>query len=166
MAASWFYSIKGQKQGPVESSRLRELAQQGGLSPTDMVWREGMAEWIAASKVKGLFPEGAGVPPPMPPEAASMAVPVVVKMEAPVNVARPREGVLAKVAKWTTIGWTLLCFFLAISGVANVGGSDGMNNAERAGQAIGVGCGLGLIFGLWMLVAIPAVIVWVVARKS
>jgi hypothetical protein len=166
MASSWFYSVKGQRQGPVDSKRLKELARHGGLSPTDMVWHEGMIEWIPASKVRGLFPEGIAVPPPMPPEAASAAVPAVVKMETPIPAAQPRETALAKAAKWTTIGWTMLCFVWAISGVANVGDSEALNNAERAGQAIGVGCGLGLIFGAWMLVAIPAVIVWVVARKS
>jgi phage shock protein PspC (stress-responsive transcriptional regulator) len=64
----WFFSRNGQKNGPVAGSILKQLARSGELSVTDLVWREGMAEWAPASKVKGLFPEGviASAPPPLP----------------------------------------------------------------------------------------------------
>ncbi len=64
----WFYSRDGKQSDAVASSVLKQLARSGGLSPDDLVWREGMEEWAPASKVKGLFPEGlaASSPPPLP----------------------------------------------------------------------------------------------------
>jgi len=59
MASEWLYFKNGQQVGPVGTAQLKHLAGTGELSPGDLVWREGMAEWIAASEVKGLFVEGA-----------------------------------------------------------------------------------------------------------
>jgi hypothetical protein len=52
----WYYSNGGQQEGPVSTSRLRELAASGQLQPSDLVWSEGMANWAAANTVKGLVP--------------------------------------------------------------------------------------------------------------
>jgi hypothetical protein len=166
MATAWFYTIKGQKQGPVGSQQLKELAQQSILSPSDMVWKEGMQEWASASKIKGLFPEGSDAAPPPPPVFTNAAVPVVVKMESPIQISKPREGVLAKLAKWATIGWSALCLFFVFSGLANVSAPTDSSDAAQAGHAVGVGCGLGLIFVVWAVVALPAAIVWVMSRRS
>ena len=56
MAPSDWYYAKGNRQlGPVSSTELKQLAESGQLVPDDLVWREGMVEWISANKVKGLF---------------------------------------------------------------------------------------------------------------
>ena len=56
MAPSDWYYAKGNRQlGPVSSTELKQLAESGQLVAEDLVWREGMVEWIAAAKVKGLF---------------------------------------------------------------------------------------------------------------
>lgn len=51
----WHVAIDGQEQGPVSGAQLRQMASSGRLSPTDLVWKEGMKDWVPASKVKGLF---------------------------------------------------------------------------------------------------------------
>ncbi len=68
MTAEWFYSDGLGKSGPVSSSQLQALATSGQLLPADMVWKEGMAQWTPASKIKGLFPSLASGsnPPPIP----------------------------------------------------------------------------------------------------
>lgn len=167
MATSWYYAVSGKKHGPIDSKRLKELAEQGVISPTDLIWRDGMSEWAPAAKVKGLFPADMldGAPPIPTPVAEPMAFrPAVTQVT--VQPSGPREGVVAKVAKWITLGWTLLCVYFVFAGVANVGPVDGLNDAEKAGTAIGVGCGVGIIFIMWMVIALPAVIVWLVSRKS
>jgi hypothetical protein len=63
MADQWYYSRSGQQLGPVTGSELRQLAVQGLLSPIDLIWREGLTDWLPASRIKGLFPPG---PPPLP----------------------------------------------------------------------------------------------------
>src|SRR5436309_2156655 len=56
MASEWYYTQNGQQApSPVSSSQLAQLAGSGQLQPTDMVWREGMPNWVAASSIKGLF---------------------------------------------------------------------------------------------------------------
>ena len=60
MAAEWFYTTNKQQMGPISWDELRELAETGILKPHDMVWSEGMAEWIKAIKQKGLFSDGEG----------------------------------------------------------------------------------------------------------
>jgi hypothetical protein len=68
MATLWYYGRAGQKLGPVSSAQLKDLAASGNLGPADLVWKDGMAEWVAANRIKGLFAEAAAdCPPPMPP---------------------------------------------------------------------------------------------------
>ena len=51
-----FYTRDGKgKSGPISSAQLQALAKSGQLQPADMVWKEGMAKWTPASKIKGLF---------------------------------------------------------------------------------------------------------------
>jgi serine/threonine protein kinase len=66
VATQWYYSRNGSNHGPVAGAELRALAVAGKLLPTDLVWKEGMALWQPASKVKGLFQQVAKVPPPPP----------------------------------------------------------------------------------------------------
>lgn len=65
MADEWHYSSQGDRHGPVSAAELKRLADAGQLSPADLVWKEGLANWVAASSVKGLFARPAG-PPPLP----------------------------------------------------------------------------------------------------
>ena len=60
--AQWYYSKNGQQHGPVSSKQLKDLAASGELQPTNLVWKEGMKQWVAAGSVKGLF-----VTPEVPP---------------------------------------------------------------------------------------------------
>jgi hypothetical protein len=56
MADQWHYQTRGGKQvGPVSGTELRQLAASGQLSPTDLVWKDGMGAWVPASSIKGLF---------------------------------------------------------------------------------------------------------------
>lgn len=59
----WHYSIDGEKLGPVSTPELRRLASIGQIAPTDLVWKDGMTDWIPASRIKDLFPAGASGKP-------------------------------------------------------------------------------------------------------
>jgi cyclophilin family peptidyl-prolyl cis-trans isomerase len=56
MAQEWYYRENGQQHGPVTGAELKQLAAAGQLKPDDKVKREGKADWLLASQVKGLFP--------------------------------------------------------------------------------------------------------------
>lgn len=66
MAGEWHYSIKGAKAGPVSSAEIKRLADSGELAPTDLIWKEGLPNWVAASSIKGLFSATTPAPPPLP----------------------------------------------------------------------------------------------------
>jgi hypothetical protein len=75
MASEWFYSVDGKKRGPVGSADLRRLADSGVIKPSDLVWKEGLAAWGAASSIKGLFPQPVAPPPPKVPAARPALAP-------------------------------------------------------------------------------------------
>lgn len=59
MASQWYYAVGDNEQGPISSRELKQLADSGQLSPDDQVWREGMADWVAASTIPKLFSDAA-----------------------------------------------------------------------------------------------------------
>jgi TM2 domain-containing membrane protein YozV len=68
MSAQWHLSRgDGNKYGPYSDEQMKEMAGAGQVVPTDMVWKEGMAEWSPATTIPGLFPDRPPSPPPAPP---------------------------------------------------------------------------------------------------
>lgn len=60
--------ISGQQQGPYTMNELQALVQQGVLSSTTMVWKDGLPSWIPASNLPELaFAFGSSSLPPTPP---------------------------------------------------------------------------------------------------
>lgn len=55
MSQEWYYSIDGDRQGPVTAQDLKKLVDSGTLKAADLVWKDGMADWVAAKTIKGLF---------------------------------------------------------------------------------------------------------------
>ncbi|MCY2986900.1 MAG: GYF domain-containing protein [Planctomycetota bacterium] len=55
---TWRYAHAGEEHGPLSFEELQQLASQGQLQFNDVVWTEGMATWIEAFSVNGLFPVG------------------------------------------------------------------------------------------------------------
>jgi len=68
----WYYGRNEQRYGPVPMEEMKGLVSSGNLDATDLVWSPGMADWLPASEVDGLFPSPASLvtsPPPPPPPA-------------------------------------------------------------------------------------------------
>jgi GYF domain 2 len=55
--ADWFYSNGDDRKGPVTEEELRRLIADGQLKPGDLVWQDGMADWVEARTVESLFPK-------------------------------------------------------------------------------------------------------------
>ncbi len=67
--SDWYYAINGEQFGPVSNQELHDLAGAGSIQPTDVVWKEGYADWEPADAVAGLFPMGSATtvgPPQLP----------------------------------------------------------------------------------------------------
>ena len=51
----WYYARGDSQNGPISPQELRRLAGAGKLAPDDLVWRDGMEDWVSARTVQGLF---------------------------------------------------------------------------------------------------------------
>lgn len=68
-AAAFHVAINGQQAGPFDMAVLQQQANGGSLTRATLVWKAGMAQWVAAGEVPELAPLFASVPPPVPPAA-------------------------------------------------------------------------------------------------
>lgn len=88
----WHYAVSGRQHGPVSDSVLKELLRRGEVKQSDLVWRDGLPAWVAASRLRRASGSGAdggvertssAADEPRPPDASSgparsvEAVPVV-----------------------------------------------------------------------------------------
>ncbi|MES2996775.1 MAG: GYF domain-containing protein [Verrucomicrobiota bacterium] len=62
----WYYSKNSSQLGPVSEAELRSKIASGEISPSDLVWKEGMSDWTPAGNVAE-FVTAAGVPPVLMP---------------------------------------------------------------------------------------------------
>ena len=89
----WYYARNGQRMGPVGLEEMRKLAGERELLGGDLVWREGLADWVAAGSVSELaIPTASAVPPPPPARAAhapQAAAPYGYAQPAPVRRCAP-----------------------------------------------------------------------------
>ncbi len=65
--AAFHVAINGQASGPHDMNALQQMAQGGQLTRDTLVWKQGMAQWTAASQVPELNNLFGAVPPPLPP---------------------------------------------------------------------------------------------------
>lgn len=86
---TWWYAVGQEKIGPCSSSELMDLVTQGKLFPDTLVWKEGMPNWVPASRIKGLWQNLPATPPAVPPLPAS--TPSVGASLPPVPPAMPQQ---------------------------------------------------------------------------
>ncbi|MEM7182971.1 MAG: SPFH domain-containing protein [Spirochaetota bacterium] len=66
-AAQFHVSINGQQQGPFPLEQLKGMIGNGQLTKETYVWKQGMANWAAASEVPEVIALFGATPPPPPP---------------------------------------------------------------------------------------------------
>jgi len=66
----WYYADRHhQRQGPVAADALRDLFRRGTVTADTLVWRDGLAQWVALAEVADELQPGA--PPELPASAAA-----------------------------------------------------------------------------------------------
>lgn len=70
--AHWHILRDGNAEGPISFSELQRHAQSGSLARADMVWHDGLPDWVQAGTIKGLF-----CGPPPPPKLSSVTAPAL-----------------------------------------------------------------------------------------
>jgi len=63
----FFASVNGQQMGPMDMNTIASMIQQRQITPQTLVWKQGMANWLAASQVAELSQYFGAIPPPPPP---------------------------------------------------------------------------------------------------
>lgn len=68
--SEWYYAKGDQQVGPVTLQEMQAMTADGRLQESDLVWKEGLADWTPAGRVHTLFARGPGnaaPPAPTPP---------------------------------------------------------------------------------------------------
>lgn len=130
----YFISVNGQQQGPFEEYELMSQ----GLTPSTLVWKEGMASWAPASTLPELAayitsaPVGGYAAPAVP--AGGYAAPVG-GYAAPAYVQPPVQqptGPMPKTYLAESIGIMLCC--CQIFGIIGLVHASGVSSAYNAGR--------------------------------
>ncbi len=92
MAGEWYAVVGGKKRGPLAASQLHQLAERGAVTPETQVSRGPDGPWVAASRVKGLFPAPAAEPEPVAPQPRAIVPRPVVPAPMPAIVPSGDSG--------------------------------------------------------------------------
>ena len=94
MTSQWHYTSNGVPAGPVTSDELKKLASEGKLKQTDLVWKDGMKDWVNADSLKNLFSS----PPPLPNQipANRQVEPATVPIDNPSTEINKESGLFKK----------------------------------------------------------------------
>lgn len=69
-----------------------------------------------------------------------------------VQLRKPKRGFFGKIIKWGFVAFNILMAIWIFGGVnAASDGMNAMNDAERAGAAVGAGLGTALLLGVWVV---------------
>ncbi len=65
--SQYFIAVNGAQQGPYDDNAFRGMIQSGAVKKDTVIWKAGMAGWLAAGTVPELAQFFNSMPPPMPP---------------------------------------------------------------------------------------------------
>lgn len=102
----WFYETSGERHGPSDGGEILRLYRSGEIKSDNLVWREGLENWIPFSSSE--LAAGAG-PPPVPASLATTPPPVPARSEPFVpRHARLRSGFRPGIRSCYGRAWELL----------------------------------------------------------
>lgn len=138
MEKQWYIHKDGVQKGPFTIDQLRQQFNSGLLGPSDMVWTEGMAQWIQAGQLKLLSAGPAVVPPHVvgssaPPAGAGYQQPHYGHYAAPGAAPKGKGGLIALIVILVAIlglGGFLVFYLLA-------GPDDGLGSIIPFGEGSG-----------------------------
>jgi hypothetical protein len=134
MSAEWYLARGGQQRvGPLTAQQLKQMAASGQITANDLVWKDGMAQWEPATRIKGLVGSSganpAYAPAPAPAPAPQQEFAPVVAEPQPVTPLPMDEVVavpggepwfygflekFAKIAMWLGLAAVGLVFILGV----------------------------------------------------
>jgi hypothetical protein len=132
---NWYYAQNGAHQGPISQEDLMAKLNAGQIGWQDLVWREGMGEWMPASAMAELKTAQLLAPPPI----SAMANPFPSPYQTPQAMVRAPVGVQPPNYLWQSIVITFFCCLpfgvVAIVYAAKVDGLYFAGNLAAAQEA-------------------------------
>jgi len=166
----WYYSNNGTQSGPVSTEALKAMIADGRVKSVDLVWREGMSDWLPASSVRELAPtpatppfqassptapQNGGIPNPYQSPTAAQS-----RLQMPVHY----QGEDIPTYLWQSIVVTLLCCLP--TGIAAIVYASKVNSLKMIGDINGAKVASNtakmwcwVSFGLGLLVIVLQVVV-------
>lgn len=153
----WYYAKNGTQHGPVAEDELRAKLTTGEISQIDMVWREGMTDWLPVAKIPELSI----------PSAATLREPSQASPYQPPSVQQPSSspGIHIPNYLWQSIVVTVFCcppfgvpaivYAAKVDGLRAAGDIQGaMSASATAKMWCLVATGIwGSLFVFWLLAA-------------
>ena len=155
--AEWYYTQGGQQQGPVSDQDIRQMVAQGRIQPGEMVWREGMANWLPPSQVAELGGTDA------PQRKQTVVSNIGYHNPGPNRPAPPNylvQSILVTLCCCLPFGIVAIVYSAQVNGLAQAGDFNGaMEKSENAKKWCWIGFIIGLIanllaFGLQIVAAV------------
>ena len=153
----WYYADGSDQKGPLSWEQLWGLAQDGTVRPDQLVWTDGMANWLPAAQIPTLVPAGANAGAARP---AAYATPYGQPGGGPgggqIDYYTP-DNTLAYGGFWIRVGAYLIDYLILLIPTLGIGAAFnylGMSSTN-GGQPTGASIGIGLIGSV-----INIVIVW------
>ena len=150
----WYYALNGGQQGPVTREQLEQLLT-GGTCPWDtLVWRDGMADWVAANTVAEFSAGGMAATPYAAPQPV-LGYGVADSVYANPNAASQYAGFWIRFAGAFIDGLVLMVPRVVISVALPALVSSGMAGSSQNAQlvVIAVNTAIGQIIG-WLYFAL------------
>jgi hypothetical protein len=168
----WYYSKNGTQLGPVAQGELISKLASGEVSPTDLVWKDGMGDWIPASQVAELRGTSAAVT-----VSTNPSEPLAAPYSAPVSPYTPpvAGGEVISNWLWQSIVVTVLCCpVCGIPGIVFAAKVDGLKlagdiqgaKAAAAKAKMWTLIGFGVSAAFWLIYIIFMIVVSVGAAAS
>lgn len=157
----WYFSKNGMQLGPVTQEELSEKAKSGEVSSSDLVWKEGLPDWIPLGQVPEF--QSLGIRPAVPPQIPQAGLGTI-PIQQPAPVA-PSSYVGQTVPNylWQSIVVTVLCcmpfgvvaivFAAKVDGLVARGDIAGAMSASASAKTwTTVGAIVGGLFTLGMMI--------------
>jgi hypothetical protein len=163
----WYYAKNSNQLGPISDAELLSKISSGEVLPSDMVWREGLTDWVAASSVPELVVSVPGIPQ----ETTLRQMPGMVQPTpyAPPGVSSSYvPGMVIPNYLWQSIVVTIFCCWpCGIPAIVYSAKVDGLKNSGNIQAAIEASanakkwCFISLFswIGIFVIYAIFAIIV-------
>lgn len=103
----WYYAKNGSQLGPIEQGELLAKLSSGEIAHSDMVWREGLGDWLPVSKVNELMTIARPVSSSTP--GAAMNSPYTAPAASPHNPLAYGGGLPIPNYLWQAIVVTFFC---------------------------------------------------------